>query len=975
MRGGKTIGLMLGILVLGATALGLTGYLLRGRVLSAVAATARVQADLQRRDLRAGCADLHTAAAAWERAATLSRPLAPILRRMSWLPALGADLRVAPDAILLATHGTAAGSTACRVLEPALAATTTPDRLAAAGRQLSRHTAELAAIQSELEAAQRAWQAIEPHVGESPRLAPYQAQLQTFGRLAPTATQALSSARQSAPQVPWLLGIESPRRYLVVLQNPFELRPTGGFIGLVCLVQVTEAKPALERCQPSEAYTAPAKAAPPFPYTRYLRLGGWYLRDANWSPDFPTTARALQEFWADNGQKPVDGVIAVDPYALVPLLKASGPLKLGDGTAIDADQIVTAILSRYYDGAIYRDKGQLSELLPALFQHLLTTDPATLPQVAAALHTGIEERHLLIALNQPDLAAALKTHGWDGSLAPATGDTLRIVDADVGYGAVNAFVERLSDYQVALDRDGTPLTATLTLTYTNRYSPWAEAPTAYAVNGQCTDPRTLQLERRPGCYANYLRVYVPQGSQLLDAQGLEESLGVDQQHGRTIFGGYLRVQPGAERVVRLSYRLPALTPGTLTIEKQPGTLAPPIKITAGTSARQATIWSSAQTDLRLAIRADGANVTIDGPQDQAAAETFARHNAWIDGLAKWQSGDQKGALHSWQSGAALDRAIDHARTLPTDDAIALTEAIAQIELGGRAAFEQATLVEAQDRQAAADALYHTAAERSPKNPLAQLTWTRRQIQTGAANPIMRQVAQTSSAVRRWRAAADALEQTERLDEAAAYLEVLLRVTPEDRALALRHTDLLLRVGQHGLALGRYQVIAQIDDIWGRLAGARRAQIDGDTEAAIALYSEALPLATDYATAFRIGDGLRDLGAQIEAVAAYERAAGLAPGSIWPLLAAGDMLRGTDPDTARIWYSRAQQIDPASGYPDFALGTMLLNHGDTTGAIQSFVAATIKQPDVQLFQETLDRVQARQPSGALPVPARSIDNDG
>ncbi|HEY0733676.1 MAG TPA: DUF4012 domain-containing protein, partial [Herpetosiphonaceae bacterium] len=391
MRGGKTIGLILGILMLGAAALGLTGYLLRGRVLSAVAATAQVQADLQRRDLQAGCADLETAAAAWESAAALSQPLAPMLRRIGWLPALGGDLRVAPDAILLAKHGTAAGSSACRVLEPALAATTTPDRLAAAGHQLSQHTAELAAIQSDLEAAHRAWQTIDPYVGESPRLAPYQSQLQTFDRLAPVATQALSSAQQSAPQLPWLLGIESSRRYLVVLQNPFELRPTGGFIGLVCVVQVAEAKPSLERCQPSEAYTAPAKAAMPFPYTRYLRLGGWYLRDANWSPDFPTTARTLQEFWISNGQQPVDGVIAVDPYALVPLLKASGPLKLGDGSTIDAEQIVAAILSRYYDGAIYRDKGQLAELLPALFQHLLTTDLATLPQVAAALHTGVAE--------------------------------------------------------------------------------------------------------------------------------------------------------------------------------------------------------------------------------------------------------------------------------------------------------------------------------------------------------------------------------------------------------------------------------------------------------------------------------------------------------------------------------------------------------------------------------------------------------
>jgi tetratricopeptide (TPR) repeat protein len=969
MRGGKQLGVFasLGTLLLGVFALGATGYLLRGRVLYAAGVTAQAQADLQRRDLAAGCGNLIRAADAWRRADALSQPLAPLLRRLGWMPQLGADLRAAPDAIALARHGAAAGASACRVLKPALAATNTPERLAAAARQLSQHPAELAGIEADLVAAQQAWQRIAPLVDQSSRLAPYRAQLQTFDRLAPDAIQHIGQLRQSAPQLPGLLGLGSPRRYLVVLQNPFELRPTGGFIGLVCVVQVAEARPSLDRCQPSETYTAPATTAMPFAYTRYLRLGNWYLRDANWSPDFPTTARAIQDFWAINEQPAVDGVIAVDPYALVPLLRATGPLKLGDGSAIDADQIVAAILSRYYDGAIYRDKGQLGELLPALLQQLLATDSAALPQLLAALNTAAAERHLLIALNQPELAALHKAQGWDGSLSPASGDTLRIVDADVGYGAVNAFVERLTDYDVALDAEGRPLTATLTLTYTNRYSPWAEAPTAYAVNGQCTDPATLQLEQRPGCYANYLRVYVPLGSRLLDAQGFEESLGADQQHQRTIFGGYLRVQPGEERVLRLSYRLPSLAPGTLTIEKQPGTLAPPIMITARTPQRQATLWTSGRTDLRVAIRASGSDLTLNGPQDQAAAQAFARHSAWHTGLARWQRGDREAALRIWQAGAALDRALDHARTLPTDAAIALTGAITAVETGGRAFFEQAAITEAQGEPVAD--LYRQAAERSAENPLAQLTWARQQVISGADNPTMQQVAPASSAVRRWRAAADALEQTGRLADAASYLDVLLRVVPDDRATALRHADLLLRTGQQALALGRYELLAAQSDIWGRLAAARQAQINGESQAAIARYSEALPLAADYPTAFRIGDGLRDLGAQAAALQAYDRAASLAPGSIWPLLAAGDMLRGNDPAAARAWYGRAQQTDPASGYPDFALGTMLLQQGDTAGALRSFGAAASKQPEVQLFQETLDRVEAQQRSGAMLAPAR------
>ena len=51
----------------------------------------------------------------------------------------------------------------------------------------------------------------------------------------------------------WLLGIGEPRRFLVVLQNPFELRPTGGFMGLICVLRVVDAQPGIEECRTSEA--------------------------------------------------------------------------------------------------------------------------------------------------------------------------------------------------------------------------------------------------------------------------------------------------------------------------------------------------------------------------------------------------------------------------------------------------------------------------------------------------------------------------------------------------------------------------------------------------------------------------------------------------------------------------------------------------------------------------------------------------
>lgn len=947
-----------GIVLVSLIALGINGLLLYRSMMQALALTTPIQAKINSQDFPGACRNTEQAAAQWQRVATFNRPLAPVMRRVGWMPLLGADLRALPEAIELAQHGTAAGVTACTMMQPVVATDPGPQRVAALATTLSKSSEQLAGLQDQLAAAERAYSALEPLIDRSPRLAPYKPQLTALGARLPTVLEGLQSVAQIAPDADWLLGVESPRRYLLVVQNPLELRPTGGFIGLACVVRVINAQPSVEECRPSEAYTTPAALdmPMPFPYSRYLRLGQYYLRDANWSPDFPSTARTIQKFWALNRQAQVDGVIAVDPYALAPLLNVTGPLTLEDGTQISAEQVMDVSLARYYDGSVYRNKSLVAQMLPALLDRLRAVDVAQLPQLAEAVRISLNEQHILVALNQPKLAATLDSRGWSGALPERNGDVVRVVDADVGYGAVNAFVERLTQYDVALDDTGVPSTAILTLTYTNRYSPWAEAPTAYAVNGYCTDSYTLQSTRQLGCYANFLRVYVPLGSQLINVTGLEETLGVDQEHGRTVFGGYLRVNAGEQKTVQFHYKLPAVAPGTLVIEKQPGTLNNPIMVAARTADQQATMYVAGRADVTLGYQLAPDKIAITGAFDAEAERAFARNTAHAQAVALWQAGERDPALATWREGNVFDRALDYARFRAAngsgEDALALISAIAPMSADGRAAFEYATLLAAQGQADKADQWFKQAAEQAPANPLAQLTWASRQAALDQSLSALSNVSVSSSAVRRWRAAATTFEQSGDLGQAVAYQAVLLHITPDDRALALRYADLLAKTQRNEAAVTQYTALTRQSDLWGRLAQARLAQFNNDRSRAALLYAEALPLADTYQVAFGIGDGLRDLGDIQGALQAYERAAALPPGSIWPLLAAGNMLRGSDPATAQAWYTRAQQLDPGSGYPDFALGTLWLEQGNRAAALPLLTAAAGKQPDVSLFRETL-----------------------
>ncbi len=65
---------------------------------------------------------------------------------------------------------------------------------------------------------------------------------------------------------------------------------------------------------------------PPEALQRYMDAGMLLFRDANWSPDFPSSAAVLASIYAQDMEQPVDGVIAVDGVLAQQVVAALGPL-------------------------------------------------------------------------------------------------------------------------------------------------------------------------------------------------------------------------------------------------------------------------------------------------------------------------------------------------------------------------------------------------------------------------------------------------------------------------------------------------------------------------------------------------------------------------------------------------------------------------------------------------------------------------
>ncbi|MEU4715364.1 DUF4012 domain-containing protein [Micromonospora purpureochromogenes] len=160
------------------------------------------------------------------------------------------------------------------------------------------------------------------------------------------------AADQGAKVLPALLGADGPRTYLLVSQNPAELRATGGMWGAYAVIRadggrveiVTQGSAGVDL----RRFDPPVATLPDEMRRLYTDLPAIYPADVNLTPHFPTAAKLYREMVRLRTGTTVDGVLAVDPVALSYLLAATGPVAVPGGPKLAADTVVRTLLSETY---------------------------------------------------------------------------------------------------------------------------------------------------------------------------------------------------------------------------------------------------------------------------------------------------------------------------------------------------------------------------------------------------------------------------------------------------------------------------------------------------------------------------------------------------------------------------------------------------------------------------------------------------
>jgi len=423
------------------------------------------------------------------------------------------------------------------------------------------------------------------------------------------------------------LGAGRDKRYLLVFQNNAEMRGSGGFLGSYALVDFREGKirnlevPGGGSYDTEAGLTEKIKAPEPL----WLVNPQWHFWDANWWPDWPTTAKNLMWFYEKSDGPSVDGVISFTPSVVEQLLTITGPIDLTKDYGLvitsdnfwqeveltaERDNLVKtnpAAVSHLPAGETAKPKKIIGDLMAKIMEVLpQKMDKANMLKLLSISEDSLASKQIMFYFKDASLESTVSDRNWGGVMTAAPMDYLMVTNTNIAGSKTDRVINEAINHQAQISVDGSIIdTVTITRTHTA------------AKNTPLVGVRNV----------DWMRVYVPQGSKLLSANGFSvpdakyfeapdpswqsnqfisqtEDLAttdnlsgtkIYQENGKTVFANWSMLDPGTSQTITLKYLTPfnlwqvakktdffsrlnnwlnssakVLYPYSLSIQKQPG---------------------------------------------------------------------------------------------------------------------------------------------------------------------------------------------------------------------------------------------------------------------------------------------------------------------------------------------------------------------------------------------------------------------
>lgn len=309
---------------------------------------------------------------------------------------------------------------------------------------------------------------------------------------------------------------QGKQTWVVVLQNNDEVRATGGFPGSYVLLNFDTG--ILKEIVVEDIYDADGQFSgyidAPSGIREYTSGDkGLRLPDANWWPDFPTSAQTMLQFFALGDKRNIAGVVALNLSTAKTILHLTGPLLLPDYqievTEENVGEVLRAERSEFFPGSTQK-KHILQLTLTQLKQRLIELSPEKQLQLLTLLQSQVKEKEVQIYSTNPETQSLLSKYFLTGELNQKSIKnsevlqvcncipiSLALVESNVGINKVNKYVTRENSVIVS-DK-----TLRVTTTFTNNAAPLSTTELSNFI-GQPAET----TPRNGNGYLNYYRVLI-----------------------------------------------------------------------------------------------------------------------------------------------------------------------------------------------------------------------------------------------------------------------------------------------------------------------------------------------------------------------------------------------------------------------------------------------------------------------------------
>ncbi len=371
----------------------------------------------------------------------------------------------------------------------------------------------------------------------------------------------------AGPAISNVLGENHLQRYLILFENSGELRATGGFITAYGDLAMNHGKVVGVLAQ--NIYLLADKIryrplAPPLIH-RYLYTWHWHIRDANWSPNVPSSVADIKRFYDSIPQVPkINGMFFVTTWFVDQILADVGPITVTTGQG----PVTINAQNANYEMEYMAEKSGLTELqrkafIASMMKRILgrafSARGPVLYKIVNTVLTGLNQKLLILNFDNAKAQSLVQRLNWAGTIdRQVAGNYLEVVDENLGGHKDNYFIHE--HVLLSVDKRAHSTLETIRITWINPAPPdggWLVVP-----------------------YTAWIRVYLPLGAKLVGIRGQNGPVEqyVNATVDKTVIGTHVTIpvkatvnSPPSSGTLTITVSLPLNLPlDQLTLQKQPG---------------------------------------------------------------------------------------------------------------------------------------------------------------------------------------------------------------------------------------------------------------------------------------------------------------------------------------------------------------------------------------------------------------------